>query len=284
MGNFLQDVRYGIRSLLHAPTFTALTVLTLMLAIGVNSAIFSMVNVILFSEMPVEDQDTAVFVWVNSPERGIDRGGTSLPDFLDMRDSLQSFDAIVGFSRRPGVLSGVDEPARVTVGLMTADMLATWRLPAFIGRNFAEAFAKGMLAAGARIPVSGTAFLSVCETDKKGVVEIARELHARGFKLVATAGTAKVIREGGVECQHVNKVKEGRPHVVDMIKNKEINLVINTSALGVPEVGAAYDLRRTALMRNIAYFTTIGSARAGAKAIVELKQRDIETHCLQEIT
>ena len=79
----------------------------------------------------------------------------------------------------------------------------------------------------------------------------------------------------------VNKVNEGRPNVVDEIKNGEIQLVINTSALGIHEVGAAYELRRTTLMQNICYFTTIAAAKAGSQAISTLKRTPIETHCLQ---
>ncbi len=136
MGHFLQDLRYGVRSLLHAPTFTVLTVLTLTLAIGVNSAICSMVSVIFFAEMPMADQDTAVFLWRNNAERGVDRMGTSLPDLLDLREQAESFDAVVAMARRPGVLTGVEEPTRITVGLMTADMAQTWGVDPFSGRNF----------------------------------------------------------------------------------------------------------------------------------------------------
>ncbi len=137
VGNLLQDVRYGVRSLLNAPMFTGLTVLTLTLAIGVNSAIFSMVSAIFFSEMPLQNTETAVFVWTNSAERGVDRGSSSLPDFLDLRDQIDALEGIVGIGQRPGILSGVEEPTRVQLGLASADMLQVWGLAPHLGRNFA---------------------------------------------------------------------------------------------------------------------------------------------------
>ncbi len=149
-----------------------------------------------------------------------------------------------------------------------------------IGQSFAEAYAKGMLASGARIPEPGTAFLSVRETDKKGIVELARELHDRGFKLVATGGTAKVIREGGVECQHVNKVKEGRPHVVDMIKNGEIALIVNTTE-GRSAIAESYAIRREAIMHSVCYTTTLSGGKATCQA---MSHREIkEVYCLQSL-
>jgi carbamoyl-phosphate synthase large subunit len=103
-----------------------------------------------------------------------------------------------------------------------------------------------------------------------------------GFVLCATRGTAKYLNQQGLPVRLVNKVNEGHPHVVDLIKNEEIQLVINTSALGVHEAGAAYELRRTTLMRNLCYFTTIAAARAGTQAISEMKRIPIVTHCLQD--
>jgi len=137
MGNLMQDLRYGVRSLLNAPMFTGLTVLTLTLAIGVNSAIFSMVSVIFFSEMPLQEPETAVFVWGNNPERGVDRGSVSMADFLDFRDQIDTLDEVIAVSQRPGILSGVEEPTRVRIGFVTADMMRSWRLEPHLGRNFA---------------------------------------------------------------------------------------------------------------------------------------------------
>ncbi len=149
-----------------------------------------------------------------------------------------------------------------------------------IGRSFAEAFAKAMLAAGVKIPAPGTAFLSVREADRGAVVGLARDLDARGFNLVATGGTAKVIRAGGVECQHVNKVKEGRPHIVDMIKNDEIVLIVNTTE-GRSAIADSYAIRREALMHAVSYTTTISGGKATCLAMAH---REVdEVYCLQSL-
>jgi carbamoyl-phosphate synthase large subunit len=151
-----------------------------------------------------------------------------------------------------------------------------------VGKTFAEAYGKANLASGFRLPLVGSAFLSVKDGDKEPCLPIARELRELGFDLCATRGTADFLKKQGLEVRVTNKVNEGRPHVVDLIKNGEIQLVINTSALGVHEVGAAYELRRMTLMRNLSYFTTIAAARAGVQAISELKRVPLSTHCLQE--
>ena len=111
------------------------------------------------------------------------------------------------------------------------------------GKTFGEAFGKATLASGYPLPLSGTAFLSVKDADKEASLSIAQDLSKLGFSLVATRGTAKFLNKKGINAKTVNKVNEGRPHIVDHIKNGEIQLVVNTSALGVHEVGAAYELR-----------------------------------------
>ena len=151
-----------------------------------------------------------------------------------------------------------------------------------VGKTFGEAFGKATLASGYPLPLEGTAFLSVKDADKEACYPIAKDLIELGFKLVATQGTAKFLTKKGIPTKSVNKVNEGRPHIVDHIKNGEIQLVVNTSALGVHEVGAAYELRRNTLMRNLCYFTTIAAARAGVQAISDHRQIPIRTHCLQE--
>jgi len=143
-----------------------------------------------------------------------------------------------------------------------------------IGKSFAEAFAKGMIAAGAVIPEPGTVFLSVRDNDKIGVVELARSLHDRGFNLVATGGTAKVIQAGGIECKQVNKVKEGRPHIVDMIKNDEIVLIVNTTE-GRSAIADSYAIRREALMHSISYTTTLSGGRATSMAMSHREIKDV---------
>jgi len=151
-----------------------------------------------------------------------------------------------------------------------------------VGKNFGEAFGKATLASGFPLPLSGTAFLSVKDADKETSLSIAKNLSELGFDLVATKGTAAFLSEKGLAVKTVNKVNEGRPHIVDHIKNGEVQLVINTSALGVHEIGAAYELRRNTLMRNLCYFTTVAAAKAGVQAILEHKKVSASTHCLQE--
>ena len=179
-------------------------------------------------------------------------------------------EAVFPFSRFPGTDIVLGPEMRSTGEVMG------------VGNNFPQAFGKAMIGAGFRLPIKGRAFLSVKDSDKASMVSIARQLVDLGFELCGTRGTCQYLQENGFEIAVVNKVNEGRPHVVDKIKNDEIQLVINTSALGVHEVGAAYELRRATLMRNLCYFTTIASARAGAQAIMEYKRMSLETHCLQE--
>ena len=130
-----------------------------------------------------------------------------------------------------------------------------------VGRTFGEAFGKATLAAGDRVPAKGRVFLSVRDVDKPQVVEVAHELALLGFDLVATGGTAGVIEAAGVTVSRVNKVTEGRPHIVDMIKNGEINLIVNTTS-GKEAIADSYTIRRTALKYKIMYTTTIAAARA----------------------
>ena len=135
-----------------------------------------------------------------------------------------------------------------------------------IGKSFAEAFAKGLIAAGESIPESGTVFLSVRDNDKRGIVDLARDLKAKGFDLVGTGGTAKVIRAAGIDCKQVNKVKEGRPHIVDMIKNDEIVLIVNTTE-GRSAIADSYAIRREALMHSVSYTTTLSGGKATCMAM-----------------
>jgi carbamoyl-phosphate synthase large subunit len=135
-----------------------------------------------------------------------------------------------------------------------------------IGKTFGEAFAKAQLGAGNAVPVSGTAFLSVRKADRQGVVELAHELVEKGYQLVATRGTAKAIKADGVECAVVNKVMEGRPHIVDMIKNGRIDLIVNTTE-GKQAIADSYTIRRTALHNKISYSTTLAGARATCMAL-----------------
>jgi carbamoyl-phosphate synthase, large subunit len=134
-----------------------------------------------------------------------------------------------------------------------------------VGKSFGEAFVKSQLAASVVLPESGVAFISVRDQDKARAVEVARGLHSLGFSVVATRGTAQAIQEAGLPVQVVNKVTEGRPHIVDMIKNGEIALVINTVEERRNAIADSRTIRTQALANRVTYFTTI----AGASAAVE---------------
>ncbi len=149
-----------------------------------------------------------------------------------------------------------------------------------IDTDFARAFMKSWIAAGGRVPTSGTAFLSVREADKPALVEIARRLVNLGFDLVATHGTAAYLRAAGLTVRGINKVFEGRPHCVDAMDNREIALVINTTE-GAEAIQDSVSLRRAALMNGIAYQTTLRGARAALEAIAVAKRGDIRVASLQ---
>ncbi len=143
-----------------------------------------------------------------------------------------------------------------------------------IARSFGEAFDKSQRAAGCAIPRRGRAFVSVKEGDRPGVTEIARYLAGNGFSLVATRGTAAALGAEGIDVAIVNKVTEGRPHIVDMIKNDEINLIINTTA-GKQSLRDSYTIRREALNRKVTYFTTLAAARAACAALRSAREIDV---------
>lgn len=141
-----------------------------------------------------------------------------------------------------------------------------------VGETFAEAFFKAQLGAGERIPRTGKVFLSVDNNDKPRLLDVAKRLQEQGYGLCATLGTAKFLRENGIATQIVNKVREGRPHIVDAIKNGEIAMVINT-VNGEPEVIAdSHSIRRTALQQRVPVYTTIAGADAISYAVEHINE------------
>ena len=149
-----------------------------------------------------------------------------------------------------------------------------------VGYTFAEAFVKSQLAAGVKLPTEGNIFISVRKSDRLPAVEIARKLAELGFTLYATRGTASALSKAGLEVISVNKVAEGRPHIVDMIKNKEINLIINTVGDKRSAVQDSYSIRHAVLQARVTYFTTLAGARAaciGMANIKELQVYDLQT-------
>ena len=145
-----------------------------------------------------------------------------------------------------------------------------------VGRTFGEAFAKAQLGAGVILPREGRVFVSVRDADKGGIASVVERLVASGFEVVATGGTAEVLRAAGLECEVVNKVTEGRPHIVDMIKNDEIALIINTTD-GKQAIADSYEIRREALMHKVTYTTTLAGAGATAIAIHQNDPFDVNS-------
>ena len=143
-----------------------------------------------------------------------------------------------------------------------------------IGRSFGEAYAKAQLASGVMLPRQGAALLSVRDRDKDGAVDLAKVLVEQGFDIVATHGTAQKLATAGVSCRRVNKVREGRPHIVDMIKNGEIDLIVNTTE-GKQAISESASIRAEAVRRDVTYYTTLGAAVATCNAIEHLDNSDV---------
>ena len=185
-------------------------------------------------------------------EQGITKG--TVPPYFSVKES------VFPFIKFPGVDS-----------ILGPEMKSTGEVMG-IGRSFAEAFAKAQLGAGEIIPRSGLAFISVRDEDKEEATKIARELSTLGFTLCATHGTAKALRDAGLDCQGINKVREGQPHIVDMLKNDQIDLIVNTTE-DKQAIADSYSIRRTALQHKVFYTTTMAGANATIQA---LKQNDSE--------
>ena len=135
-----------------------------------------------------------------------------------------------------------------------------------VGKTFVEAYIKSQLGASTSLPKSGKAFISVRKEDHQNVIDIAKSLNDLGFKLVATKGTAKILKENNMDVISVNKVAEGRPHIVDMIKNDEIDFIVNITE-DKKAIADSYEIRRNALQNKITYYTTLFGARAACKAM-----------------
>jgi carbamoyl-phosphate synthase large subunit len=137
------------------------------------------------------------------------------------------------------------------------------------GRTFGEAYAKAQLASGVLLPRGGTALISVRDLDKPGAAALGHSLIQRGFEIVATGGTAAALAAAGVPCRRVNKVREGRPHIVDMIKNHEISLIVNTTE-GKQAIRESHSIRRQAVHEKVTYYTTLAAAKATCDALDHL--------------
>jgi carbamoyl-phosphate synthase large subunit len=149
-----------------------------------------------------------------------------------------------------------------------------------LDRDFGRAFAKSQLGAGTQLPLAGRVFVSVRDHDKPAIIEPCRRLAEMGFALVATRNTGALLRQAGVAVEFVNKVLEGRPHIVDRMLSGEIQLVFNTTE-GAQAIADSFSLRRTALTLDIPYYTTVAGAKAAVQAIAALKTGNLEVASLQ---
>jgi carbamoyl-phosphate synthase large subunit len=177
-------------------------------------------------------------------------------------------EAVFPFNRFPGVDLILGPEMKSTGEVMGLD------------RDFGRAFAKSQLGAGTRLPLEGRVFVSVRDHDKPAIIEPCRHLAAMGFVLVATTGTGALLRQAGVAVEIVNKVLEGRPHIVDRMLSGEVQLVFNTTE-GAQAIADSFSLRRSALTLEIPYYTTVAGAKAAVQAIAALKTGNLEVASLQ---
>jgi len=198
--------------------------------------------------------------------------GKSLKEQDSMREIIPNFysikEAVFPFIKFPGV-----DP------ILGPEMRSTGEVMG-IGWSFGGARAKSMKAANYGLPEAGKAFLSVRDADKQVLIPIARELIGRGYQLVATRGTADFLEENLIDCDSVNKVMEGRPHIVDLIKNDEIKFIVNTTE-GAQAISDSFSIRREALQRKVSYTTTIAGGRATLRALDH--ENDYTVHSLQQL-
>jgi carbamoyl-phosphate synthase large subunit len=186
-------------------------------------------------------------------------------------------EAVFPFARFPGVDTLLGPEMRSTGEVMGLD----WKRPGEpLSAAFARAFAKSQLAGGVTLPTQGKVFISVKEADKPWILEPARVLIEQGFGIIATAGTAAYLASEGLKVETIKKVLEGRPNIVDAMKDGGVQLVFNTTE-GRQSVEDSFSLRRTALMMKIPYYTTAAGALAAAQAIAVLAKGELEVRPLQ---
>ncbi|MHB8530570.1 MAG: carbamoyl-phosphate synthase large subunit [Caulobacteraceae bacterium] len=192
-------------------------------------------------------------------------------------DHVAVKEAVFPFAKFPGVDTVLGPEMRSTGEVMGLD----WRRPGeSLGPAFARAFAKSQMAGGTILPTQGSVFVSVKDADKAWIVEPVRLLSGRGFRILATGGTHRHLKAEGIAAEPVKKVLEGRPHIVDAMKNGEVQLVFNTTE-GRQSLEDSFSLRRAALMMKIPYYTTAAGALAAAQAIIATAEGTLEVRPLQ---
>ncbi|MDI1282518.1 carbamoyl-phosphate synthase large subunit [Brevundimonas sp.] len=194
-------------------------------------------------------------------------------------DHIAVKEAVFPFARFAGVDTILGPEMRSTGEVMGLD----WKRDgeADMAPAFARAFAKSQIGGGTTLPTSGCAFVSVKDADKPFIIEAVKTLIAEGFSILATGGTHTYLVEQGLEVGHVKKVLEGRPHIVDAMKNGEVQLVFNTTE-GKQSLQDSFSLRRTALMMKIPYYTTAAGALAAAQAIGAIKAGELDVRPIQD--
>ncbi len=194
--------------------------------------------------------------------------GTSLKQQGVTREIIPPFysvkEAVFPFIKFPGVDT-----------ILGPEMKSTGEVMG-VGATFAEAFLKSQLGASTKLPESGRAFISVRKEDYNKVVEIAHALHDLGFELVATKGTATALTANGLKVASVNKVAEGRPHIVDMIKNGDISFIVNVTE-DKRAVADSYEIRRSALQNKVTYYTTLAGAKAACVGMAHMQELTVES-------
>ncbi|GAA0278440.1 carbamoyl-phosphate synthase large subunit [Alteraurantiacibacter aestuarii] len=194
---------------------------------------------------------------------------STFPPFKRSFPYMAVKEAVFPFARFPG-----SDP------VLTPEMKSTGEVMG-IDRDFATAFTKSQIAEGTRLPESGTLFVSVKDSDKPQILGAVRDLVARGFTVVATGGTQKYLEDAGVAVERVNKVAEGRPHIVDKIIDGEIALIFNTTE-GWQSHKDSQSIRASALQNKVPYYTTAAASMATALAILSVKAADLEVRSLQD--
>jgi carbamoyl-phosphate synthase large subunit len=209
--------------------------------------------------MPLAKYAALAMAGIDFERQGVAR--EIVPPYFSVKE------AVFPFAKFPGV-----DP------LLGPEMRSTGEVMG-VGQTFGEALFKSQLGAGAGLPEKGAVFLSVKDSDKPKVVALAQLLHDMGYELVATRGTAQALEQAGIPVKSVNKVKDGRPHVVDLLKNGDIQLVITTVSEVRSQIADSRSIRTTALAQRVTYYTTMAGGRAaieGMKHLDHLEVNDLQ--------
>ena len=179
-------------------------------------------------------------------------------------------EAVLPFNKFPGVDT-----------LLSPEMKSTGEVMG-ISNNFGESFFKATLAAGDSLPLTGSVFLSINDRSKGELLDEVKRLYDKGFRLIATEGTARFYNENGMKCEHVYKLSEGRPNIIDLVKNEEVDMIINTPT-GKMSKDDAFSIRQSAVRYHIPIMTTIQAAKAAINGLLEVgEKKDIFIKPIQE--